>query len=524
MKLVLPISRRRGPALPVPEYAAPTEGFMPPEQPPPPPMSPKAEGESSESVPLVSRQVLLEAMNSWDSSPSSAAASGLKLTVKNTFIDVEPEEPEYLGSRGSQTCTARLSGGSSVLFPDTPKHIDEPSPESIWSTTFRDASSTFRDASSTFRDASSTCSPKKIEPESRETLNLETLAQLNEAEELQARMNSMFISFGTENDTGDLSESLQTSVPEPPTYEAPHRELGGVDYTPPPPLDPPGTSVGRHFFLEAFSGPSSPAEVNGLRLTVKNTFLDIDADEEKDQRGTQTCTARLSNTSPQLFPEPDNEPAPPQVISRPPMLPVPAEKVEEPGLKMVVRNTFIDIESCMQMENSAQSCVARLAGPAPQLLPPTPVSGLMSSNAAGSLPMASSQGATFQHSAGQAYTNSVASVAPISPLSATSPSIGSRVHGARQADGSPVCQPCAWFYKESGCLNGLTCRYCHLCPHGELKSRKKAKIQRLRSQEASIAAMVASTAAAQVTAHVDARCGSAPQKVVPSLVPPGSRK
>jgi len=50
-------------------------------------------------------------------------------------------------------------------------------------------------------------------------------------------------------------------------------------------------------------------------------------------------------------------------------------------------------------------------------------------------------------------------------------SLGSAAH----AEGT--CRPCAWFYKEggSGCQNGYNCRYCHACPPGELKRRKKDK-------------------------------------------------
>lgn len=63
-------------------------------------------------------------------------------------------------------------------------------------------------------------------------------------------------------------------------------------------------------------------------------------------------------------------------------------------------------------------------------------------------------------------------------------SAGSNAHGKLNADGQPTCQPCAWFYKESGCLNAASCRYCHMCPQGELKNRKKEKVARLRSEEA----------------------------------------
>lgn len=42
------------------------------------------------------------------------------------------------------------------------------------------------------------------------------------------------------------------------------------------------------------------------------------------------------------------------------------------------------------------------------------------------------------------------------------------------------CRPCAWFWREQGCHNGDACGYCHLCPQGELKSRKKNKIAAMR--------------------------------------------
>jgi len=46
-------------------------------------------------------------------------------------------------------------------------------------------------------------------------------------------------------------------------------------------------------------------------------------------------------------------------------------------------------------------------------------------------------------------------------------SVGSKDHGT----GS--CKPCAWFWKPGSCTNGKDCCHCHLCPAGEIKSRKK---------------------------------------------------
>merc|ERR1719396_295925 len=55
------------------------------------------------------------------------------------------------------------------------------------------------------------------------------------------------------------------------------------------------------------------------------------------------------------------------------------------------------------------------------------------------------------------------------------PSVASALHGTGR------CQPCAWFWKlDRGCKDGAQCDHCHLCPEGELKARKKAKINALR--------------------------------------------
>lgn len=61
----------------------------------------------------------------------------------------------------------------------------------------------------------------------------------------------------------------------------------------------------------------------------------------------------------------------------------------------------------------------------------------------------------------------------LEPLPGT-PSHGSLLHGRG------TCQPCAWFWKSSGCKNGRFCGHCHLCPEGELKARKKTKATMMR--------------------------------------------
>jgi len=55
------------------------------------------------------------------------------------------------------------------------------------------------------------------------------------------------------------------------------------------------------------------------------------------------------------------------------------------------------------------------------------------------------------------------------------PSVGSALHGTGK------CQPCAWFWKAGrGCQDGANCDHCHLCPEGEVKARKKAKVAAMR--------------------------------------------
>merc|ERR1719272_545454 len=52
-------------------------------------------------------------------------------------------------------------------------------------------------------------------------------------------------------------------------------------------------------------------------------------------------------------------------------------------------------------------------------------------------------------------------------------SIGSAEHE------SGSCKPCAFLWKDlkqPGCQNGMNCVFCHLCPPGEVKRRKKEKM------------------------------------------------
>mmetsp|Transcript_43083 Transcript_43083/g.109499 ORF Transcript_43083/g.109499 Transcript_43083/m.109499 type:complete len:512 (-) Transcript_43083:565-2100(-) len=54
---------------------------------------------------------------------------------------------------------------------------------------------------------------------------------------------------------------------------------------------------------------------------------------------------------------------------------------------------------------------------------------------------------------------------------------GSQLHGTGE------CRPCAWLYKPGGCQNGAECRHCHLCPEGEIKARKKNKVDTIKGSK-----------------------------------------
>jgi len=46
------------------------------------------------------------------------------------------------------------------------------------------------------------------------------------------------------------------------------------------------------------------------------------------------------------------------------------------------------------------------------------------------------------------------------------------------------CKPCAYYIKKAdSCRLGAQCGFCHLCPDGALKARKKEKIRALKQQQ-----------------------------------------
>lgn len=265
-------------------------------------------------------------------------------------------------------------------------------------------------------------------------------------------------------------------------------------------------SLGRHVLLEALKG-LSPSAAGGnqkpgngeesIQLSVKNTFLEfgerLEDAVDLHSLGVKTTMARLSKST-DVFAEElessadeseaDESPstcgkicearAPGREAS---ILPGAGRQVlmEALGLgtsksprahqKVIIKNTFIDVaddSTPLGDERSSRTCTARFTNSAAAAF-------LLSSDVADDLPSDKSPQVSDNESSSEPFGPSV--------------SAGSSEHG-KLFDGQPACQPCAWFYKESGCLNGSSCRYCHLCPAGELKNRKRQKLARLRSQDA----------------------------------------
>jgi len=47
------------------------------------------------------------------------------------------------------------------------------------------------------------------------------------------------------------------------------------------------------------------------------------------------------------------------------------------------------------------------------------------------------------------------------------------------------CRPCAYFfYKEDGCRQAAACKFCHICPHGEIRRRKREKREQRKLHKA----------------------------------------
>lgn len=70
-------------------------------------------------------------------------------------------------------------------------------------------------------------------------------------------------------------------------------------------------------------------------------------------------------------------------------------------------------------------------------------------------------------------------VAPKVDMACLDPScsVGSLLHKAQ------LCKPCAWYHHPKGCQRAGACEFCHMCPPGEIKRRKKEKTLLIRKRK-----------------------------------------
>lgn len=212
-------------------------------------------------------------------------------------------------------------------------------------------------------------------------------------------------------------------------------------------------SVDTGFGLGRFAGTAGPwllgrASGPSPMLVVKNTFISVQEDVEDEGAGAPMVAAK----------------------SCPAMkMPDPAT-VEQSPFFGASFSRFSQEEAGRVMVQYVEEDGSPDASPA-YVLPRELAASL---RAASSSPTASST----VRAAVSPDVRAAASDTVVKPLEIRVPemSFGSEEHGAGE------CRPCAWFWRPQGCANGAECRHCHLCPQGEVKTRRKSKITCMRKQ------------------------------------------
>mmetsp|Transcript_19474 Transcript_19474/g.51532 ORF Transcript_19474/g.51532 Transcript_19474/m.51532 type:complete len:343 (-) Transcript_19474:299-1327(-) len=305
--------------------------------------------------------------------------------------------------------------------------------------------------------------------------------------------------------------------------------------------------VGRQILLEsmqAWSPMPSPDEdgsgpTSSVTLTVKNTFIEFEMPQEEPldrelhpgARGAQTCLARIAVPAPRFISMVDGkveDTVDEEQNDNPPENLDPGPQDRNGGARRwadftpgaggsPVSFTGRLTQSCFakitpQLASTPQAQQQQLLQPqqvpqrlsqaqpkivspqrvSPQAPPPCYAAPQAFQEQSLMPPPPCAPGSVGHHVLLAAMTGSLGSA--MSPVRRAStpvnlppgcPSAGSLQHGLIDDKGEPACQPCAWFYKTSGCNNGPACRRCHVCPEGELKTRKKQKIARLRNADGS---------------------------------------
>lgn len=141
-----------------------------------------------------------------------------------------------------------------------------------------------------------------------------------------------------------------------------------------------------------------------------------------------------------------------------------AEMGEPENLKLCVRNTFLHV---LDADQEAQK-LSRSASDSSLL-----TSGSKSDR---SEEQYSTPAAFFSFEDDSANSQSAPSqgpeavqTTPLPQVNRISWSLGAEFHEDNE------CRPCAWNWRPSGCVNATECVFCHMCPEGALRSKKKQR-------------------------------------------------
>mmetsp|Transcript_25331 Transcript_25331/g.72240 ORF Transcript_25331/g.72240 Transcript_25331/m.72240 type:complete len:540 (-) Transcript_25331:71-1690(-) len=227
-------------------------------------------------------------------------------------------------------------------------------------------------------------------------------------------------------------------------------------------------------------------------VSVKNTLIHLDVDEQPDHRPTKSPgtspdrTARLDPAFVQFPSTPDSPLAPAPTIPAPFHAEAHARfqdlhsqgslrnQLDAAGLG--VKNTFLHYSADDGEQpdyKPAKSGPAKLFGmeAAEPAWVPLPASGLPPLVQAPALP----SGAVPVVEA--APTASVGSADPMAPTEAPMTSFGSAGHALGN------CKACAHVWKPGGCAKGAECTFCHLCDEEDFKQRRRDKLSRLKAEK-----------------------------------------
>jgi len=355
-------------------------------------------------------------------------------TVKNTFINFS-EEGSYVDINqgdGAKSCTARFSHGSPELFPagfEEEASLDPSLARRRFNTVagpfLPDSKETEVERPAAYERADPFCATWSLESAAQETASV-PLMRFEDTREIRCSVKNTFLDF-------------QDEEAEPEGWDVAGKPRERRKTAPVTGRCPQPGGDGAAPYVQPAPVVPPPAYAAPVSLEVRTTppppTSPPSGDAAADTSVVHTAGRQV------LYEALQGGDSPETAMS------------ENTGLPYNVKNTFIDVgQERVADDRGVQTCTARFSGTgasSASLFPPSPV-------------------------------KAAPALAP--------PSVGSRLHGTVGPDGQPACKPCAWFYKDGSCHNGADCGYCHLCPQGELKNRKKQKIASLRRVEAAQAA------------------------------------